>query len=403
MRVLSARSDAGSQADLIARWTFDTDASDSSGNGLNGSLLGGANAGVSDPNRDTGVLALDGTNGYVAVPHSPLLDLGGQFTITSWFRTEQPGASGAQHLLRKIGSAGTPNEVYYTRIQPGGSPLRFNVTDNNGSDADIPLTGAGQLDASTWYFLAATFDSTANQQKLFLDDLNQPAASISTTNSGPVASTGELRIGRGDPGGYFNGRIDDVRLYDSLLSISELETVKNGGTLDSSGILIPGDYNGDRLVDLGDLETIRAGYGTTFVFGDLEVWQIHYTGPLTQADRAVISSLMATSVPEPGSALSLTMLLAFVVIRRRVRPVRLGPVRLGPACLGDSGRVQASRRNAGFAKIKTGLALLLAILSLPFFVSSADVVVPPFFGDHVDRNVRRSEWSLRERPKHATG
>ncbi|WP_068262102.1 sulfatase-like hydrolase/transferase [Rubripirellula obstinata] len=358
------------QADLIARWTFDNDASDSSGNGLNGSLLGGAAAGVSDPNRSTGVLALDGIDDYVAVPHSSLLDLGGQFTITSWFKSEQPGASGAQHLLRKIGSAGSPNEVYYTRIQPGGSPLRFNVTNNNdnGSNADIPLTGAGQLDASTWYFLAATFDGTANQQRLFLDDVTQPAASISTTNSAPAASTGELRIGRGNPGGYFDGSIDDVRLYGRVLSISELETVADGGMLDgNTGILIPGDYNGDRLVDLGDLETIRAGYGTTFVFGDLEVWQIHYTGPLTQASQAVISSLIATSVPEPGSALGLALLFAAGLIRRRVRPGRHDS-----ASEEDSGRAGASRHNAGFAKSKRLLASLLAILALPFFASMAD-------------------------------
>lgn len=308
-------------AELIARWTFDSGFSDSSGNGLHGTANNGSRAGVSDAGRSTGVLELDGTDDYVSVADNNLLDLGGQFTITSWFKTNSPSANGAQHLVRKMGNGNDNSEIYYTRLDPGGSPLKFNVT-GTGDDR-VNAAADSTFNSSSWYFMAATFDSQSNQQQLFLDDLDNPAASATATISGPEATNGELRIGRGAPNGYFNGRLDDLRIYSSVLSITELETVAAGGMIDFTPTFLAGDFNNDRVVDLGDLDTIQAGFGTLFVAGDLEVWQVHYQGPLTQQARAFIASV--TAVPEPSFTLLLFVFFGTILgMRYRKAVVRSG-------------------------------------------------------------------------------
>ena len=73
---------------------------------------------------------------------------------------------------------------------------------------------------STWSHLAATYDGAS--QKLFLNGV-LVASRIQANLIG--VSTGPLRIG-GDSvwGEYFNGLIDEVRVYSRALSAGEIQS-----------------------------------------------------------------------------------------------------------------------------------------------------------------------------------
>jgi hypothetical protein len=83
--------------------------------------------------------------------------------------------------------------------------------------------GPAALTANTWAHLAATYDGATT--RLYLN--GAPVASQAQT--GAIAtSTNPLQIG-GDSlyGGYFAGRIDEVRIYDRALSVAEIQSDMN--------------------------------------------------------------------------------------------------------------------------------------------------------------------------------
>jgi hypothetical protein len=82
------------------------------------------------------------------------------------------------------------------------------------------LYGGTRLLASTWAHLAATYDGST--QRLYVNGVQVS----SRAQTGPIAiSSGPLRIGGNAVWGeYFQGRIDEVRIYNRALSQAEVQT-----------------------------------------------------------------------------------------------------------------------------------------------------------------------------------
>lgn len=87
--------------------------------------------------------------------------------------------------------------------------------------------GGSQLAVNTWTHLAATYDGA--MLRLYVNGVQ--VASRAQTGSISVSS-GSLRIG-GDNiwGEFFQGRVDEVRIYNRALSPAEIQTDMNTPTL----------------------------------------------------------------------------------------------------------------------------------------------------------------------------
>jgi hypothetical protein len=84
----------------------------------------------------------------------------------------------------------------------------------------------GELQANTWYHLAATYDE--ENLKAYKDGV------LITNNSAPSgkpeAESGTLKFGRNlEWTEYFGGTIDDVRIYNYALSEGEITALYNEG------------------------------------------------------------------------------------------------------------------------------------------------------------------------------
>ncbi len=78
-------------AALVAWYPLDTDALDASGNGHNGSVVGGTvNFGQAGANGSTGSSAAFPDNGHIDVPFSTALNPG-SFTVTLWANASSTG------------------------------------------------------------------------------------------------------------------------------------------------------------------------------------------------------------------------------------------------------------------------------------------------------------------------
>ncbi len=157
-------------------------------------------------------LTFDGSSSFVAIQDSNALDLTNSMTISAWIYPTSLSA-GINTILAK----------------EDGSSVSYDLIAND--DTNVPqiylggstyLRGTNQPPLNTWSYIAATFDGSTI--KLYVNGVLISSSSFSGTLS---ASSNQLTIGKSPWGEYFQGRIDDVRIYNVVLSQSEIQTDMN--------------------------------------------------------------------------------------------------------------------------------------------------------------------------------
>ena len=208
---------------LVGYWSFDegdgNTAHDSSGNDNHGTIHGASwTTGISGS-----ALEFDGQSDYLQVPDSDSLDLKtNAFTIAAWINADsffgEGGHNGNPILCKwqtsKVGQ-------YFFTAYSGGS-LKLLIADGNIADY---VSTFGILSTNEWNFVAALWDGTTT--KLFVN--GELAAENSTTISSLYQEhyySDYVEIGHSTGGSYpywfFDGTIDEVRIYNRALSESEI-------------------------------------------------------------------------------------------------------------------------------------------------------------------------------------
>ncbi|QEF96415.1 Cadherin domain protein [Stieleria maiorica] len=177
---------------------------DSTSNGLSAVNTG------SDQNA-TGLVSgannLDG-NDYLTVAHDASLDVGGEITVSALIYANAGGMSGWDLVLNK-GTTGS-NQTYFFGLN--GDEVSFGL--RNG--ADWPdVESAVNLTTETWYAIAATFNDATDEVKLYVDGVEVATGTITQSM---VNNTDDLTIGNSQYGEYFDGIIDEVRIYNTVQS-----------------------------------------------------------------------------------------------------------------------------------------------------------------------------------------
>jgi len=98
------------------------------------------------------------------------------------------------------------------------------------ADASQVFSGtAGKITAGTWFHVAATFDYAAKIIRLYVDGVLDATSGVLVWGASPTSATNSLafNIGSQHGGGseFWNGTIDDVRVYSRLLSANEIATI----------------------------------------------------------------------------------------------------------------------------------------------------------------------------------
>ena len=191
--------------------TSGTTAADSSGNGLDGTYIGGVilgQPGLPPTLASTSVL-FNGSNSYVSVPASAILNLTAAWTQEVWVYL--PGTAGGVALAEDYP---TNTRVLYTLICGSNST---SVGFHNGSWRQT--SGPG-LASNEWAHVVGTWDGTA--LKHFI---NGALSGTSVPGSLPTSGMNGLYIGkRWDNafGPYFSGRIAEVAIYSTALSADKI-------------------------------------------------------------------------------------------------------------------------------------------------------------------------------------
>lgn len=206
---------------LIARMRFDegtgTTATDSTGNGWNGSLINNPSWVAGTGARIHGALSLAGGAGqYVALP-SGLLDGVGDFTVSCWVN---PTTVSTWARVFDFSTGTTQNSMYFTPRTAGGV-ARFGLRVNGVAQN---LEAAAPLAAGAWTHVAVTL--SGNSATLFLNGTAAATNTAMTNRPSALGYTTVNSLGRSsssDP--YLDGALDEFRLYDKALTADEIATL----------------------------------------------------------------------------------------------------------------------------------------------------------------------------------
>ena len=113
---------------------------------------------------------------------------------------------------------------YLLLIDDGGLPT-FNIRDD-GSNV-FQSSGANSVADGTWHHVAGILNQDVDNLSLFVDglliDTSSTVGLTTITDSGSPLEIGRTFIqGWASPWRYFNGSIDEVRIYNRALSVSEV-------------------------------------------------------------------------------------------------------------------------------------------------------------------------------------
>lgn len=231
-----------SVANLVAYWKFDGDPNDASGNGHNGSLKTGWVGSSSATATDGGTLPVATTdrygaagkayafnNGaYVEVPYDATLRPN-SFTISVWvFPTAASNGNYIFSLDRWLG--------YKFQLQGSNLPFLTVMTDTGDHDQD---DGGASVTLNKWSQLIVSF--TNGTEKFYINGVLVKTANV-TGNPTTLTSPPNIAIGNELPksaynftdssspnafygANYFMGSIDDLRLYNKVLTDAEVNSL----------------------------------------------------------------------------------------------------------------------------------------------------------------------------------
>ncbi len=204
---------------LVGWWKLDEiegiGALDSSGYGNHGTLYGGL-AWV--PGRNEGGLDFDGVDGsYVDCGNPGSLNITDGITLSVWVNMNDAGNSEDDPLLTKGNSS-------YALRHNAGNNIAFDVNDGMLYTAAYPVSSSFN---GSWHHLAGTYDGSG--LNLYVDgelqatESHQGSISVNTFNVSLGSDTQQTWM-------WYDGAIDDARIYSRALTAEEVTDVTAGDT-----------------------------------------------------------------------------------------------------------------------------------------------------------------------------
>lgn len=151
-------------------------------------------------------LNFDGVEERVTIPDDNTLDLSTTITLEAWINTTN---TNEQYILAK-------GNTYY---------LSMNVTTGKvgifiSSVTSVPLESTTNVNDGNWHHVAATFNSSASELRIFVDGIEENFIGLGDM---PFDSVDPLEIGSRNNTNFFSGQIDEVRVWNTTRSSAEIQ------------------------------------------------------------------------------------------------------------------------------------------------------------------------------------
>lgn len=217
---------------LVGYWSFNgtdisgTTAYDRSGSGNNGTLTNGPTKAIGRVGQG---MNFDGVDDYITAPDANSLDIvdAQNFTISGWFN--RSSFTTDDTMVAKSNGQTASDTGYDVYIDD--STDKVIVTANDGTD-QYKLESVSTFTAVGWHhFVLSWDDNSSTNTKLYIDGNAEAATATGTFSSvNSLANALTFRIGaESDNGNPFDGSLDEVRIYNRVLSQAEVAALYNAG------------------------------------------------------------------------------------------------------------------------------------------------------------------------------
>lgn len=160
----------------------------------------------------------DGIDDYISIANNTDLNFSSAYSVSFWIKTTSSA------LLSPISN----QSKFLIRLYAPANQIRLQLYD--GSNGFLNLDNTKVFNDGNWHHIAFTTEATTTTDKVIVYFDGVALTNKGTqTNIGSHLSAFPYEIGRNSGTWNFNGGIDEVSIYDSELSASQINDIYNGG------------------------------------------------------------------------------------------------------------------------------------------------------------------------------
>lgn len=145
------------------------------------------------------------------------------FSLACWVKTTATGGGAQWYNGMGLIDAEVPGVAADFGLALVGTKAAFGV-----GNVDFTITSAASINDGLWHHLAATLDTNTGAMKLYVD------GALQATGTGPAGARiapAKFYLGSvGGTTGYFNGSLDEARIYNNILGQTEISRLATVGS-----------------------------------------------------------------------------------------------------------------------------------------------------------------------------
>lgn len=226
--------------------TYPLNNSSTAGAALNGLYYGVPSLGGPGVNPPDTAASFSGNLQYAEVPNNAALNPTGPFTVEFWANLTNDTAGAKSGVVsRYITVAGGPTAQlgYLFFANNGNTAWQFRVYNGSAATTITDANGAPDITANTWYHVAGVYDGA--NITIYVNGV--PTSTTTGTVVYRANTNAPTRIGAGTPETapslFFPGLIDNVAVFNSALSASQINAHYSAASSNTAG------YNLQILAD----------------------------------------------------------------------------------------------------------------------------------------------------------
>ncbi len=194
---------------------------DHSGNGYHGTAANGAqtNGGSKIINRSA---YFDGTDDYIDTGSDLTTLTGSTASLSFWIKTTQTGNTLAWSSpgVTGVENVGSTDDIFWGWLDASG---HIGITVGDGPDVKSTYL----INDDIWHHIVITRDAANGAAVIYVDGSQSASGTLNTTSlNASFSSLGRIEDGGGTPE-YLAGYLDEVEIYDTVLTQSEVTAIYN--------------------------------------------------------------------------------------------------------------------------------------------------------------------------------
>jgi RHS repeat-associated protein len=207
---------------------------------------------------------------YGTVANATGLNKTNNFALELWVKRSSARSGVLQAIAGKPLTTATKSENYALWLTTANKP-QFEVGAGTGTKSAVVTSSTAISDTTAWHHVVGTFASGV--LKIYLDG-NLVGTNSAAGFTSVVTSTSTFDVGRSATTNYFSGTIDEIAVYGSALTASQISDHYNKGNNTPAIVSYGYDNNGNQIgagtatltYDLGNRLKTYASAGTTTTY-----------------------------------------------------------------------------------------------------------------------------------------